>query len=351
MKKLFFQIVLLSLLVLISGCDTDEQRKPQQDILPSITLDSLDTQTTQDTTGSETVSSLFDSIVTPPKTDTTTQHDSTKQQASEKNDPGTIFDIFSVGKIIWSIIFGFIGFYTIKFLVFILNKFSEKSTKYRLTLKGLIPIIRIIGWGLILYLITVVIFRPPIQTVLLIAGSLGVAVGFASQDILKNIFGGIVILFDRPFQVGDKVAIDDVYGEVTNIGLRSIRIVTPDDSVVSIPNADIMTKAVSNANNGETNCQVVAEFFLPADIDTKKAKAIATRAAQVSRYIYLNKPITVLFFNEVQRERIVLKMRLKAYVLDIRYEFAFKSEMTEIVLKEFINQGIIKHEQGETLFN
>ncbi len=254
-------------------------------------------------------------------------------------------DIFSLGKIIWAVIFFLFSFYVIKLITTILDKLSEKSAKYRIGLKGLIPIIRILGWTLVITIMIIVIFAPPIESLVVVTGSLGIAIGFASQDIIKNIFGGIMTLFDRPFQVGDKVEIGDYYGEVKSIGLRSTRIVTPDDSVVSIPNGDIMSKAVSNSNTGEANCQVVAEFYLPSNIDLEKVRGIAIRSAQVSKYAYLNKPIAVIFKNEIHLNRSVIKMRLKAYVLDIRYEFAFMSEMTQITLRELIKQKLVNQQE------
>ncbi|MBL1213857.1 MAG: mechanosensitive ion channel family protein [Ignavibacteriae bacterium] len=254
-------------------------------------------------------------------------------------------DVFSPAKIIWAIIFLAISFFVIKFIIKILSLISEKSTRYRLTLKGLIPIVRILAWTASLSIVIIVIFAPPIESLVVVTGSLGIAVGFASQDILKNIFGGIMIIFDRTFQVGDKVAIGEHYGEVLNIGLRSTRIVTADDSVVSVPNGDLISKAVSNSNSGETNCQVVAEFYLPPYIDTAKARDIAIQAAQVSRYVYLNKPITVIFINEVHHGKPFLKMRLKAYVLDIRYEFAFMSDMTESTIKELVRNELVTKEE------
>lgn len=254
-------------------------------------------------------------------------------------------DIFSVGKIIWALIFFFVSFYIIKLITTVLDKLSEKSAKYRIGLKGLIPIIRILGWTLVITIMIIVIFAPPIESLVVVTGSLGIAIGFASQDIIKNIFGGIMTLFDRPFQVGDKVEIGDYYGEVKSIGLRSTRIVTPDDSVVSIPNGDIMSKAVSNSNTGEANCQVVAEFYLPSDIDLEQVRGIAIRSAQVSKYAYLNKPIAVIFKNEIHYNRSMIKMRLKAYVLDIRYEFAFMSEMTQITLRELVKQKLVSKEE------
>ncbi|HRP93056.1 MAG: mechanosensitive ion channel family protein [Ignavibacteriaceae bacterium] len=272
--------------------------------------------------------------------------DSTKQTKSkslkeELTTPPSISDIISLGKIFWAIVIFVIGIFLIKFASKLLELSAERSAKYRISIKGIIPVVRIFGWSLVIYIIISGVFQPPAATLLALAASLGIAIGFAAQDIFKNIFGGIMILFDRPFQVGDKIEAGQYYGEVVKIGLRSTRIVTGDDSLVSIPNGDIMTRSVSNSNTGEANCQVVAEIYLPITVDTEKVRQIATEAAQVSKYIYLDKPIAVLFFNEIKERRSYFKMRLKAYVMDIRYEFPFKSDMTELVIKELLKQKII----------
>jgi len=249
------------------------------------------------------------------------------------------------GRIFWTVLLFLAALFIIKFLTRTLEKIAERSTYLRLTIKRLIPIIPMIGWAMAVYLIVANVYALPWHTVLAIAASAGVAIGFASQDILKNIFGGIMILLDRPFQVGDKIEIGNHYGEVVQIGLRSVRIVTPDDSLVSIPNGEAMNQSISNSNSGESNAQVVAEFYLPPDIDLIQAKKIAYRAAAVSRYVYLNKPIAVIINNEIHQGRSLLKMRLKAYVLDIRYEAAFASEMTEIVMQDFLRAGLFTAEQ------
>lgn len=258
-----------------------------------------------------------------------------------RDEAPNLSEIFSMAKIFWALVFLLSGYIGIKVISKILEILAERSAQYRITLKGLIPVVRILGWILVLFIIVAGIFQPPATTILALSASVGVAVGFASQDILKNIFGGVMILFDRPFQVGDKIEVGSYYGEVTQIGLRSTRVVTPDDSLVSIPNSEIMNGSVSNSNAGEANCQVVAEIYLPITIDTVRVREIATQAAQVSKYVYLAKPIAVLFFNEVKDRKSFLKMRLKAYVMDIRSEFAFKSEMTEIVIKALIDEQLI----------
>ncbi|MEJ2544448.1 MAG: mechanosensitive ion channel [Calditrichaceae bacterium] len=251
----------------------------------------------------------------------------------------------SFAKIFWSVIIFIIAFFSIKYFTKLLETLGEQWNNIRLIIKRMIPIIRIASWTFVIYIIIAGVFAPPIETLIAVTASAGIAVGFASQDILKNIFGGIMILFDRPFQVGDKIAVGNYYGEVVQIGLRSVRIVTADDSLISIPNSDLVNQAVSNSNSGEFNCQVVAEFFLPAHINLERLKQIAYLAAVCSKYIYLKKPIAVILKNEIHEGRSMLKMRLKAYVLDLRYEFAFASEMTELVIKNLLDESLIRPEE------
>jgi small-conductance mechanosensitive channel len=250
-------------------------------------------------------------------------------------------NLISSGNIFYTVVFFLFGFVFIRVITFILNALAERSTKYRIAFKGSIPIVKIVGWVIIVTLVIVVIYKPSVASMLAVSASIGVAIGFASQDILKNIFGGIVILLDRPFVSGDKIEVDKYYGEVVEIGLRSTRIVTPDDSLVSVPNAVMMNSSLSNSNAGEPNCQVVAEIYLPLTIDTIKTREIAIQAATVSKYIYLGKPITILFMNEVNNTHSYYKMRVKAYVMDIRDEFRFKSDMTELIITELVKEGIL----------
>jgi len=255
-----------------------------------------------------------------------------------------VYNIISTSKILGSIIVLLLTYFGINLGIRILRFIAEKNTRHRLTVTGLIPLFRILSWSAAIFVVIAGIISPSMATVIAFSASVAVAVGFASQDILKNIFGGIMIIFDQPFKVGDKIEIGSYYGEVIEIGLRSTRIVTPDDSVVSVPNSEVMNQSVSNANTGEPNCQVVAEFYLPIDIDTARVRKIAIEGAQVSRYIYLDKPIVVVFFQQMFEDRSFLKMRLKAYVMDIRFEFAFKSDMTELVIKALLEEGIISRD-------
>ena len=276
--------------------------------------------------------------------DNETKKDTVQTDFTENVGLDKIKDLISFEKIIGSLFVLLVGFLFLKLITKILQLFAEKSARSRISYKGTIPIVRLLGWSFIIYIIIGVIIKPPFETIIAVSASMGIAIGLAAQDLVKNVIGGIMIIFDRPFQVGDKIQVGNNYGEVLTIGLRSTRIVTGDDSVVSIPNADIMSQSVSNSNSGAPNCQVVAEVYLPIDVDTVAVRDAALEVAKVSKYVYLDKPVSVLFFNEVKEKRSYLKMRLKAYVSDIRYEFTFKSEMTELIIRELLDKGVLKKE-------
>jgi len=77
-------------------------------------------------------------------------------------------------------------------------------------------------------------------------GIAGIAVGFAARDSLENFISGVTILIDRPFQLGDRVVIEDVYGAVEEITLRSTRIRTLDNTLLVMPNVMMINQRLTN---------------------------------------------------------------------------------------------------------
>jgi small-conductance mechanosensitive channel len=245
--------------------------------------------------------------------------------------------------VVWSIVVLVLFSVTIRGLVWLLDALAERNASRRLFYKRLVPIVRIVLWVFAAYLIIRVIFRVDYQGLVAAAAAVGVAVGFAAQDLLKNLFGGLILVFDQPFQVGDKIHVGGTYGEVVSIGLRSTRIVTPDDNLVSVPNAEVVDHQVANANAGQLHCQVVTDLYLPGWADEAQAKRIAFDAAASSKYVYLNKPIVVLV-SDVFKETFLTQVRVKAYVMDPRLEFLFQSDVTERARSGFREAGLLKPE-------
>lgn len=238
-------------------------------------------------------------------------------------------------------------FWALRILVWLIESLSERSARRRLLLKRLIPITRITAWGLAVYFVVANVFEVDRNGILAASAALGIGVGLAAQDVLKNILGGFIIILDQPFQVGDKVLVGGTYGEVVAIGLRSTRIRTHDDSLVSVPNSQVVDSQVSNSNSGALDCLVVTHLYLPGWTDVEKAKQIAYNAAANSRYVFLDKPIVVRVKDEF-KETFLTHFLVKAYVLDTRYETALSSDITETAKIEFLKAGLLEPVYGLT---
>ncbi|MCG2715730.1 MAG: mechanosensitive ion channel family protein [Candidatus Marinimicrobia bacterium] len=103
------------------------------------------------------------------------------------------------------------------------------------------------------------------------AGIVGIVVGFAAKDTLANLFAGVFILADTPYKIGDFIILEDVIrGQVTDIGIRSTRLITRDDVEVTVPNAVIANSMIINETGGpdqKTRLRVKTSVAYGSDVD------------------------------------------------------------------------------------
>jgi small-conductance mechanosensitive channel len=140
------------------------------------------------------------------------------------------------------------------------------------------------------------------------------------------------------------IEVGDHYGEVTNIGLRSIRVQTFGDSTVTLPNALVLGQAVSNSNSGALDEMVEVHFTLPAHLDLTLVRNLAQESASSSPYVYLKKPIRVLIEDHFDRT-FLTRLTIKAYVLDIRFERLLASDITERFKNALLERQLIPETQ------
>ncbi len=173
-----------------------------------------------------------------------------------------------------------------------------------------------------------------------LGGTAAVALGFALKDLVASIIAGLIVLVDKPFQVGDRVTFDGHYGEIKHIGLRSVRLVTLDDTQITIPNSKFLTDSVASGNAGAVEMMIQLDFLIGPDQDIPGAKRIVEEALASSRYIHLKHPWNVLTSVVTQDGYYAVQLRAKAYVLDVKFEKAFASDVTERVLEGFRSAGV-----------
>lgn len=195
------------------------------------------------------------------------------------------------------------------------------------------------------YLITVLVivllsFRISYQVLAIIGGTAAVAIGFALKDLAASIVAGVMIMFDRPFQVGDRVSFGGQYGDILSIGIRSVKLQTLDDNTVTIPNNMFLNEVTSCGNYGALDMQVGIDFHIGLDQNVQLAIDLVREVTAISRYVFLPKPIVVLVSQVIIDNYVTLRLHLKAYVLDIKYEKAFTSDVSLRVLEAFKNESI-----------
>lgn len=229
-------------------------------------------------------------------------------------------------------------------LTFVLQRLADRFPARRLFFKRLQPIPQIGGYAVAAYVV-VTMLSPGRESLFAILGSVALALALAAQDLIKDLIGGIVVLVDTSFQIGDRIRVDSFYGEVTKIGLRSTKLVTPDDSLITIPNSMLLQAGVSNTNAGAVDCLVTTNIYLPPHVDLVAIENIAREAVLTSKSIRLDKPITVLVKEELIETRLT-HMEIRAYVFDTRYEEVFATELTRRIKKAFYESGIIPEDLG-----
>ncbi len=229
-------------------------------------------------------------------------------------------------------------------LTFILQRLADRFQARRLFFKGLQPIPQIGGYAVAAYVV-ITFLSPGRESLLAILGSVALALALAAQDLIKDLIGGIVVLVDTSFQIGDRIRVNDFYGEVSKIGLRSTKLITPDDSLVTIPNSILLQGGVSNTNAGAVDCLVTTHIYLPPHVDLVAIENIAREAVMTSKSIRLDKPMTVLIKEELIESRLT-HMEIRAYVFDTRYEEVFATELTRRIKKAFYENDIIPEDLG-----
>jgi small-conductance mechanosensitive channel len=184
------------------------------------------------------------------------------------------------------------------------------------------------------------VLAPPRELMIAVAGGLAVAVGLALKDVVSSLVAGVILLFDRPFNVGDRVSFQGAYGDIVSIGLRAVRLQTLDDNFVTIPNAKFITEAVASANFGQLTMMVMVDFHLDPRCDLGLARRLAREAVVTSRYAFLRRPLDLVLSQELGDGFVATRLTVKAYVIDVMFEKAFQSDIVERVSRTFNDAGI-----------
>ena len=247
--------------------------------------------------------------------------DAAKETAEQTRD---IVSKITTGKVAQALFILLATYLILRLLDILVNWLSEKIAKaWRLRVKQFLPFLRMMVLTSAIVILMNLFLNLSKENILAVTGTVAVALGFAFKDYASSIIAGIVGLFESPYGVGDRIKIGDYYGEVIAYGIRSVRIQTPDDNTITIPHNKIWTEAISNANAGALEAQVVTKFYFAHDVDTAAIEKILYRVAQTSKYTHLQLPIVVI----IEEKPWGSVFKLKCYPLDARDEFVYQTDL------------------------
>jgi potassium efflux system protein len=171
----------------------------------------------------------------------------------------------------------------------------------------------------------------------LFASALSVGIGFGLQAIIGNFVSGLILLAERPVQVGDWIAIGDLEGDVRRISIRATEIEMRDRSKLIVPNSDLVTKTVRNVTHGGAMGRVKIVLKVNDTADPAKVRDVLMGPIRAHADV-LPDPAAAAYLTDVSNG--AMEFTIFAYVASPREVFHVKSELLFQIVPELAGRGI-----------
>jgi small-conductance mechanosensitive channel len=167
-------------------------------------------------------------------------------------------------------------------------------------------------------------------------GALGIGLGFGLQNIFSNFISGIILLFERPIQVGDAIEINGTWGEVRQINVRSTLIQTYDNASLIIPNADFISSQVTNWSFKDMRLRRTIVVGVAYGSDVNLVKKTLEEIAQKITWV-LKFPVPQVLFSDFGDSALIFRVRVWT---DIDHMLTVESDIRFEIYHLFNERGI-----------
>jgi len=157
------------------------------------------------------------------------------------------------------------------------------------------------------YLLAVAASGIPVDKITIVLGALGVGIGLGLQNIVNNFVSGIILIFDRPLQIGDLVEVGEKVGRVREIGLRSSTLLTNEGAEVIIPNGDILSTKITNWTLSNSQQRLEMDLSVNGANDMEVVSSTIKKAILSSQYVLPTREPQILF-SKINEEGFDLKV-------------------------------------------
>lgn len=187
-------------------------------------------------------------------------------------------------------------------------------------------------------LFTIALWGVPVQSLFLGAGALGIILGFAARQTLSGALSGFVILFARPFEVGDWISVHDRQGIVTDITLYNTQIRTFDEEHVLVPNDQVTGSEIINYSKTD-RLRITTDVGIDYDVDVATAANVAREAMERCESVS-DSPSPDVVRTAFDDSAVALRLRYWIDKPTIQHKWRAKNEVIEAVKGAFESEGI-----------
>ncbi|HWP81023.1 MAG TPA: mechanosensitive ion channel domain-containing protein [Bacteroidota bacterium] len=140
------------------------------------------------------------------------------------------------------------------------------------------------------------------------AGAIGIGVGFGLQNIANNFISGLIILFEQPIKIGDRIEVGEVEGDVTSIGARSTTVVTNDNISIIIPNSKLISENVINWSHNDNKVRFKIPVSVAYGTDVRLVEMVLLEVAHENKDV-LEAPAPAVRFIEFGDNGLAFELR------------------------------------------
>ena len=170
------------------------------------------------------------------------------------------------------------------------------------------------------------------------AGALGVGIGFGLQNITDNFISGIIILFEKPIKVGDRIEVGEVQGDVISISFRATTVLTNDNISIIVPNSEFISSKVINWSHNDRNIRFRIPVGVSYNEDPEKIKKILLSVANINDHVLKN-PGPVVLFDEYGDSSLNFSLAVWTATHSDKPRI-LKSELYFEIFKRFKEEGV-----------
>ncbi len=205
----------------------------------------------------------------------------------------------------------------------------------------LMPLLKRVGRISVVIVAAMIIldhFSVDIKGLVAVLGVGSLAIALAAQETISNMIAGFVVMVDRPFRKGDRIILGDgTKCDVYEIGMRSTKFLTFENTLVIVPNAELIKMTINNLTYPETRIRVKVDVGVAYGSDVDRVEEILLEIAREHKMVLDNPPPSV-FFTEMADSS--LNFSLVGRVQDVIHQWPTSLEIRKSIYKRFNTEGI-----------